>query len=388
MDGTRGPGTAPQILRSLLALLHAPGFGPTAYFRLRAAGVDPVALVGRRPDPELGLPSPLAGALAAPDWAAVDLDLAWLAPPGRHLIPHDDPRYPPLLADLPGRPVALFVEGDPGVLSAAQVAVVGSRNPTDGGRRTARAVARELAAAGLCVTSGLASGIDGEAHDGALSAGGATVAVLGTGPDRVYPARHRDLARRVAAGGALVSEFPPGTPPLPSNFPRRNRIVSGLSLGVVVVEASLKSGSLITARLAADQGREVFAVPGSIHNPLARGCHALIREGATLAEGAGDVLAQLCPLLGHLATPPASNAPGAAAVAPHHGLLAHMGFDAVSVDQLVERTGLPAAEVASLLVLLELDGCVSCEPGGRYSRLGGPADAPSAASPNGPRSAQ
>lgn len=389
MDGDRGPRTAPSHDPRLLALLRTPGFGPSLYFRLRARAIDPLQLVGHRPALALGLPGAVADALASPDWDAVEADHAWLAEPHHHLVAHDDPRYPPLLRDLPGRPVALFVRGEPATLAAPQVAVVGSRNPTEGGRRTARALAEGLAGAGLCVTSGLATGIDGSAHEGALGAGGLTVAVLGTGPDQTYPARHRALAERVAETGALVSEFPPGTRPLPGNFPRRNRIVSGLSVGVVVVEASVRSGSLITARLAADQGREVLAVPGSIHNPLARGCHALIREGATLVEDAGHVLAQLAPLLGHLAsvTAPAAVLQRATAPAPP-GLLNYVGFDAVSVDELVERSGLLAAEVASALVLLELGGWVSCEPGGLYSRLGCPADPLSAAARTGPRSPQ
>lgn len=389
MEGEHGPGTASPDPALLLALLRAPGFGPGLYFRLLAAGIDPAGLVGRRPDPLLGLPGSLAAALAAPDWAAVERDLRWLEAPDCLLLAHDDPGYPPLLRELPGRPLALFVHGDPGVLSLPQVAVVGSRNPTQAGRQTAQGLATELTSAGLLVTSGLATGIDGAAHEGALAAGGRTIAVLGTGPDQVYPARHRALAHRIAASGALVSEFPPGTRPLPAHFPRRNRIVSGLSLGVVVVEASLKSGSLITARLATDQGREVFAVPGSIHNPLARGCHALIRQGATLVEGAADVVAQLGSLLGHLAreaVPPRRElGPPAGA---SEGLLGHLGVDGASVDELVVRSGLLAAEVQSALVLLELGGWVSCDPGGRYSRLGGPADPPSAAAATGPGSPQ
>jgi DNA processing protein len=389
MDGERGPGTAPPRSATLLALLRVPGFGPGLHGRLLAAGIDPADLVGRRPDPSLGLPAPLAAALAAPDWTAVEGDLRWLESPGCHLVAQGDPLYPPLLCALPGRPLALFVRGDPGILSLPQVAVVGSRNPTEAGRRTARRLATELTSAGFLVSSGLATGIDGAAHEGALAAGGRTVAVLGTGPDLVYPARHRALAERIAASGALVSEFPPGTRPLPAHFPRRNRIVSGLSLGVVVVEASLKSGSLITARLAADQGREVFAVPGSIQNPLARGCHALIRQGATLVESADDVVAQLGPLLGHLALEAAPPGRGLGAVAgASEGLLGQLGFDGASVDELVERSGLPAAEVQSALVLLELGGWVSCDPGGRYSRLGGPADPPSAAAAAGPGSPQ
>jgi len=384
MDGTHGSGSTRHRLKAWLALARAPALSPAIFLELRTAGVDLLAHVGARGLPA-GLPlSPaLRGQLVAPDWAGVERDLDWLGRGGNHLVTIDDPAYPPLLREIPDPPLVLYVRGDPGALSAPQLAVVGSRNPTEGGRRTARAFAAELAAAGLAVTSGLATGIDGAAHEGALAGGGRTVAVAGTGLDRVYPARHRELAERIAAAGALVSELPTGVPPLPAHFPRRNRIVSGLCVGTLVVEASLRSGSLITARLAAEQGREVYAIPGSIHSPLARGCHRLIRQGATLVESAGDVLVELAPLLGlaTAAAPRNPTPPGTRPEPSQQRLLELMGFDPVSPDELVERSGLPAGEVTAGLLLLELGGWVSCAAGGRYCRLSGPADPPSAAAP-------
>jgi len=383
MDGTRGSGSTHHRLKAWLALARAPALSPVTFLELRTAGVDLLEHVGARGLPA-GLPlSPaVRGQLAAPDWPGVERDLDWLGKDGNHLLTIDDPAYPPLLHEIPDPPLVLYVRGDPGALCAPQLAIVGSRNPTEGGRRTARAFAAELAAAGLAVTSGLALGIDGAAHEGALAGGGRTVAVAGTGLDRVYPARHRELAERIAAAGALVSELPTGVPPLPAHFPRRNRIVSALCVGTLVVEASLKSGSLITARLAAEQGREVFAIPGSIHSPLARGCHRLIRQGATLVESAGDVLAELAPLLGVTTTTPGNAARRNTRPEPaQQHLLDLMGFDPVSTDELVARSGRPAGEVAAGLLLLELGGWVSCAAGGRYCRLSGPADPPSAAAP-------
>ena len=309
------------------------------------------------------------------DPAGIERDLAWLeGGPNRTLLTKDDPRYPPQLAAVPGMPAALFVEGDPTVLSRPQVAIVGSRAATAAGRETAFDFAVRLAAAGFAITSGLASGIDGQAHRGALAARGVTIAVCGTGLDRVYPATHRELASRIAACGALVSEFPTGTPPQAHNFPRRNRLMSGLARGVLVVEAASRSGSLITARLAGEQGREVMAVPGSIHNPLARGCHRLIRDGAALIESIDDVLAALGIFgLAVSANPApetgdsAKNSDGALD-SDAEMLLNALGFEPAGLDRLVQRTGLAAHSVISKLQLLELDGRVETLPGGRYGR--------------------
>jgi len=294
---------------------------------------------------------------------------------GGRSIAYSDPDYPPQLRAIPDPPALLHLQGDAASLAAPAIAIVGSRRPTPAGRETAYAFARGLAAGGLVITSGLAAGIDAEAHRGALDAGGRTVAVCGTGLDVVYPASNARLAERIAARGALVSEFPPGTPPLPHHFPRRNRLISGLALGVLVVEAQHRSGSLITARLAAEQGREVFALPGSIHNPLARGCHRLIRDGARLVESVEEVLAGLqADLFGALA-PGAAQAPAGTAFSggpldrEAKILLNACGFEPVDVDTLVARTGFQAGSVASMLVLLELRGEVESCAGGLYCRL-------------------
>ncbi len=262
-------------LRAWLALIRAPDTGPKTLLPLLAETPDPTTWFDL---PPRAAPKRLQAYLRDPDWGGVDRDQLWLEGGDRHLIPIDSDLYPGLLARLPDPPVALFVHGRADLLGLPQLAVVGSRNPTAGGQQTAQDFARFLAAAGLVITSGMAMGIDAAAHRGALQ-GGTTVAVAGTGLARVYPASHRELAHEIAARGALVSEFSPDMPPKAGNFPRRNRVISGLSTGTLVVEAALKSGSLITARLALEQGREVFAIPGSIHNPLARGCHALDPRG-------------------------------------------------------------------------------------------------------------
>ncbi len=308
------------------------------------------------------------------DPAGIARDLAWLAGPGRMLLTADDPRYPRQLAAVPGMPPALFVEGDPSHLARPQVAIVGSRAATAAGREVAFDFAAQLAAHGFAITSGLAAGIDAAAHRGALAAGGITIAVCGTGLDRVYPAEHRELADRIAAAGSLVSEFPTATPPAAHNFPQRNRLMSGLSRGVLVIEAASRSGSLITARLAGEQGREVMAVPGSIHNPLARGCHRLIKDGAALVETVDDVLAALGESGFESTTNSASEGglfaknPGGTLDSDAEMLLNALGFEPTGLDRLVERTGLAARSVISKLQLLELEGRVESLAGGQYSR--------------------
>jgi DNA processing protein len=299
--------------------------------------------------------------------------LDWLAQPGHLFLTLADSDYPELLKQIDAPPPVLYLIGNAELLHQPQLAVVGSRNPTPNGLVNAREFARTLASAGLCITSGLAIGIDGAAHQGALDGEGHTVAVTGTGLDRVYPASQRELAHRIADQGVLVSEFSPGTPPLAANFPRRNRIISGLSIGTLVVEAALKSGSLITARLALEQGREVFAIPGSIHNPLARGCHTLIRQGAKLVETASDIMEELAPLLGGLESTSETGAdpssPPDRNLDPEYlQLLESVGHDPTSVDSIIERSGLTADIVSSMLLLLELEGYVSSATGGRYSR--------------------
>jgi len=313
-------------------------------------------------------------ALQNPDPRGLGRDETWLAGPGRSLVTWGSASYPPLLAAIPDAPLVLFVEGTVAALSLPQLAVVGSRNPTQLGRETAEQFARHLAGAGLAITSGLALGIDAASHRGALQAGGWTVAVLGCGPDTVYPRENTALAEAVAAHGALVSDLPTGTPPLKQHFPRRNRIISGLSVGTLVVEAALQSGSLITARLAAEQGREVFAIPGSIHNPMARGCHRLLRQGAKLVETVDDVFAELGVLLAGLRAEAQSEAPDAQRVSGHlldkdyEILLDALGFAPASIDSLVARSGLAADAVASMLLILELDGRVAQQPGGLFCR--------------------
>ena len=358
-------------LRCWLGLIRAPGVGPVSLLPLLDAGMSPAELA-RAP---AGLPGTLRLALQGIPWDLVAQDLVWLTGAHNHFVPIDSPDYPALLRDIADPPLGLFVHGDPGVLSLPQLAVVGSRNPSTGGARTARDFAAHLAGAGLVITSGLAVGIDAAAHEGALEGGGITLAVTATGLDRVYPARHRELAHHIAERGALVSEFPPGTPPLPGHFPRRNRIISGLAVGTLVVEAALKSGSLITARLAVEQGREVFAIPGSIHNPLARGCHALIRQGAKLVETADDIAEELTALFGGLLLQSAaSEAPPVQdhqlADPEYRQLLDALGYDPMTVDALVARTGFSAEVVSSMLLLLELEGHVSSSPGGFFTRNG------------------
>jgi DNA processing protein len=306
---------------------------------------------------------------------AIEPDRRWLEADGHHFVPWHSERYPPLLHELNDPPVALYVRGNADILALPQLAIVGTRNPTPSGRETAHAFAVQLARAGLVITSGLAVGIDTASHAGALSVGGKTIAVSGTGLDVPYPTSNVDLAEIIARQGALVSEFPLGTAPLKANFPRRNRIISGLALGTLVVEAALRSGSLITARLAAEQGREVFAIPGSIRNSQARGCHQLIRQGAKLVETAADIFEELRPLAGALAeletpgntTDREPKSDGLLHKA-HEILLDALGYEPAGVDLLVERTGLRADEVASMLLILELEGRVESYPGGLYLR--------------------
>jgi DNA processing protein len=365
-------------LADWLALHHAPGIGARRCAALLERFGSPrgVREAGREQLRAGGLvPASAMDALLAPDWAAVERELEWARQPGRAILTRADTAYPPLLAEIPDPPPVLYVLGDVDALSSLQIAIVGSRNPSPEGRATAERMARFLAAAGLTVASGMAIGIDAAAHLGALAAPGTTVAVAGTGLDRVYPARHRDLAHRIAGQGALVSELPLGSGPLRGNFPRRNRILSGLSLGVVVVEAALKSGSLISARHAMEQGREVFAVPGSIHNPLAKGCHWLIRQGAKLVETAQDIVEELGPLMG--AAQEALQAHDTEGEQTgevpedeaYRSLLDCLGYDPTPVDLLVERSGLAADAVSSMLLILELRGIVSAHPGGAYARV-------------------
>jgi DNA processing protein len=340
------------------------------------------------------VPEKIALALAGkPDTAMqlqIEKTLAWAAEPGNHVLTLADANYPQALLSIADPPPLLYAKGRTELLSRPGVAIVGSRNATAQGMQNAERFAQTLSNAGLCVISGLALGIDAAAHAGACSASpehGSTIAITGTGLDLVYPAKHRALAHRIAEHGCLLSEYPIGTAAIASNFPRRNRLISGMSLGVLVVEAALQSGSLITARSALEQGREVFAIPGSIHSPLAKGCHQLIRQGAKLVESAQDVLEELQL---HALTPAAQQAvttstrptPNAAVKGqrPSTGVPAAVdeqarqvmqaaGHDPTSVDQLAERTGLAASEIQATLLLLELDGSVERMSDGRYQKL-------------------
>jgi DNA processing protein len=369
-----------QTLSLWLTLARLPGLGPRARVVLleRFASIEAVFAASRATLAEIfteetfaaagrvDVQTAIAALMRGPDAQTVAPGIAWLAEPQRHLVTWGDPDYPPLLRQIADPPIVLYVHGRRELLVQPQLAIVGSRNPTALGRQTATAFARRLAGTGLAITSGLALGIDAAAHGGALEAGGVTIAVCGTGLDRVYPPRNRDLAHAIAAGGALVSELPIGTPVRPGNFPVRNRIISGLSLGVLVVEAALRSGSLITARLAAEQGREVFALPGSIHSPMARGCHALIRQGAKLVETATDILEELGALAQVSAI--AAEAPAETSLAlTERQILDCLGYEPTRIDVLIERSGLTADTVSSILLQLELRGLV-LNNAGRFQR--------------------
>lgn len=332
---------------------------------------------------EAGLPEATCHALAQASRAAIRPDLDWLAA-GAHrcVLTLADTDYPPLLRRIEDAPPLLFIEGDVQCLWRAQIAVVGSRNASSNGLAVARDFATQLAGLDLVVTSGLAEGIDGAAHAACLDADGRTIAVCGTGLDRVYPSRHRELARRIAVQGALVSDFPIGTPPLPEHFPRRNRIIAALALATLVVEANERSGSLITARLAAEFGREVLAIPGSIRDPRSAGCHRLIRQGATLVTCIDDVVETLTPLAGSLAdglrdrlgASPAGKAPGAQEALDSldptsRNLWAQIDPAGTEFDELVARSGLTPGSISSILTALELEGLVANLGGGRFQKL-------------------
>ncbi|AON57079.1 DNA-processing protein DprA [Herbaspirillum seropedicae] len=349
-------GVGPATARRLLAAFGLPGQLWQADASAVAAVVSP-ALAARL----LRAPTPAVRAQIA-------ATLAWLQQPGHAILTLADSRYPPALLEIADPPLLLYLRGDPAWLSAEAVAVVGSRNATAQGIAHASRFSRELSRAGLTIVSGLALGIDAAAHEGGLDGPGSTVAVIGTGIDIVYPRRHEALAARIAAAGCIVSEYPLGTPPLASNFPRRNRLISGLARAVLVVEAAAQSGSLITARMAAEQGRDVFAIPGSIHAPLAKGCHQLIRQGAKLVETTQDMLDEL----------PSRQAVRVANPSPQSQVeddamtslvMQAMAYDPVDTDTLAARCGLEAAVLAGLLLTLELAGRIELLPGALYRRL-------------------
>lgn len=372
-----------QELAAWLRLTLSPGISLDAARRLLTAFGSPQAVFEQSAGAlrEIGTDKLVRAIQAPPPSLAAQLQttLDWLdAGDDRGVVALGDPGYPAPLLDIEDPPLMLYMLGT--LANRAQtaantiaksLAIVGSRNPTPQGESNARAFAKAFGEAGICVVSGLARGIDGAAHDGTLLGGGQTIAVVGTGLDRVYPKKHLDLAHRIARQGMIVSEFALGMPPLTANFPRRNRLISGLSRGTLVVEAALKSGSLITARLASEQGKDVFAIPGSIHSPQSRGCHALIKQGAKLVELAQDVLEELHwapsgpspidlePLAGQDPADPALRS-----------LLLALGYDAVSLDALQARTGLDTPRLQAGLLGLELDGQIARLPGGLYQRLG------------------
>ena len=357
---------APDDLDAWLRLLRTPGVGRTCARRLLAACGVPQAvfdagatalreLVGAEAASALSEPPPRHDEQLA-------ATRAWLhGDASRHVIALGEPAYPAALLETADPPLLLYAQGRIDLLQAASIAVVGSRNPTAQGNDNARAFAKHLSQAGLTVVSGLALGIDGAAHEGALAGSASTIAVMGTGADRIYPARHRTLAHRIASEGLLLTEFEIGTPPLAENFPQRNRIIAGLARGTLVVEAALPSGSLSTARAAVEAGREVFAIPGSIHSPQSRGCHALIKQGAKLVESADDITSELHWKAGE----PIAARTQEPADSP---LLEALGHEPVTLDALGARTGMSAADLNAQLLELELDGRVARLPGGLFQR--------------------
>jgi len=402
LDDTKKTNTQSDEINYWLALLRAPGIGCSRFMALLEQFSSPKDVFAAAQSHYLRtvlangnlLNEKTLAYLRNPNWSLIDPDLTWLSQENNGVLTIHDPGYPNLLREIHDPPPLLFYRGNPELLNHPQIAMVGSRNPSRDGAETALEFAKHLSNAGFAITSGLALGIDAIAHQGALAARKLTIAVAGTGLDRVYPARNRDLAHEIAHHGVLVSEFVPGTAPLAGNFPRRNRIISGLSVGTLVVEAAKQSGSLITARMAMEQSREVFAIPGSIHNPLARGCHALIRQGAKLVETAHDIMEELTPLMrlmyNHQSTDSPDHQPIPTTMSgtlsggkgndaknqeiiqslpttEHQLLYAQLGYEPTSIDTLVERSRLTTETVSAMLVELELKGCVTSSSG-MYTR--------------------
>lgn len=348
-------------LASWIALSQIPGLGNEGLRRLLLAFGSPVSVLNASVSSLSSHVKPaVARAIAeGTDNAVFEAVAVWLDDPLNHVFTVADPEFPQSLLNTIDPPLLIYVKGRTDLLNRRSLAVVGSRNATTQGIRNAEAFSKSISDSGFCIVSGMAHGIDTAAHLGGLDGAGSSIAVVGTGLDKVYPAANRELAHRLAQIGTLVSEFPLGTPPLASNFPRRNRIISGLSQGCLVVEASVQSGSLITARMALEQGREVFAIPGSIHSPQSRGCHALIKQGAKLVENARDILEEL----GY------PNIPALSETSPEHPLFVHLGFDPLDLESLAQRSGLTIAELSAILLQLELDGFVASLPGGLYQRI-------------------
>ena len=373
-----------EELESWIKLWRVSGIGPKYFQRLLESFESPTDIFNTSSSSlkQAGISQNLSDAiLDSKDNNSAATDLEWLsASENHHIVTIQCPEYPILLKQTDSPPPLLYVHGNLSIINDPQLAIIGSRNPTQSGMTSAYDFAKYLGQTGLCITSGLALGIDGSAHQGALDAHAPTIAVIATGIDRVYPAKHRNLAHQIVENGAIVSEFPIGTQPRSGNFPRRNRIISGLAHGTLVVEAALKSGSLITARLASEQGREVFAIPGSIHNPLAKGCHLLIRQGAKLVENAQDIMEEMSAVIDLTAINQAPTTSSheeeidtlnnnKSADPDHQLLLDKMGYDPVSIDSLVISTHFKAESIAAMLLILELQNQVSSNGGGTYTRI-------------------
>lgn len=354
---------SPNELNAWLGLSLTPKLGALSYRKLLAALGGPEQIYAASVSTlKLYVTVDVAQRIAQGiDMAQIAPTLAWLTQPDNHIVTLADSDYPQRLLEIPDPPPLLYVKGRRDLLNQPGLAIIGSRSTTPQGRLNAENFAHSLADAGLTIISGLALGVDAAAHQGGLQGAAGTVAVVGTGLDIVYPASNKALAHQIVAQGAIVSEFPLGTPSIASNFPRRNRIISGMSLGCLVVEAALKSGSLITARLASEQGREVFAIPGSIHSPVARGCHYLIKQGAKLVESAQDILDEL--------RWQTTAATVATVDTEDDELWCAMGFDPCSIDALIARSGLTAQTLSAMLLEKELMGQVATLPGGMYQRI-------------------
>lgn len=359
---------SPEQLRYWLALLRTPAIGCKTFINtLNSFSPDQLFCQSRSTLSNLNIKDKSIDFIKAPNWDIVDSDLRWLEQPGNEVLSIYDPLYPAQLKEINNPPPLLFIRGNKTLLTQPQIAIVGSRNPSPIGKQIAIDFAQSLVQYGFTITSGLALGIDAASHQGALNADGHTIAVAGTGLDRVYPARNKNLATEIANSGVLISEFPPGTTAKANHFPRRNRIISGLCIGLLVVEAAKKSGSLITARMALEANREVFAIPGSIHNPLARGCNALIKEGAKLVESTQDIFEEL----GEYNQQPETIKQESFKTTldlEQQNLLNLIMFSPTSVDWLVQESGFSAEVISSMLLMLELQGYIATTPGG-YLRI-------------------